>query len=99
MTIGMAALSEKYRNAFAHAHPFLEATGDVTLGWLHLKRALTAARALKGKVRKKDEIFYNGVITTARFFIETILPVSFGRMKSVQALSDASLAMDEAAFG
>ncbi len=99
MTIGGAAMSEKYAAAFANAHPFLEVTGDVAMGWMHLWRALKATHALEDKPKEKDRIFYEGIITTARFYIETVLPVTFGKMKSVQGLSDAALAMDEAAFG
>ena len=40
----------------------------------------------------------NASETLARFFIETVLPVTQGRMASVQALSDAALSMDEASF-
>jgi hypothetical protein len=95
-------MSEKYTTAFANAHPFLEATGDVVMGWMHLWRALTAVKALETKQKKKsgkkDQVFYQGIITSARFYIETVLPVTQGRMASVQALSDAALNMDEASF-
>jgi len=91
-------MSEKYATAFANAHPFLEATGDVVMGWMHLWRALTAVKSLEKKSGKKDQIFYNGIVTSARFFMETVLPVAQGRMASVQALSDAALSMDEASF-
>ena len=96
--LGSAAMSEKYATAFANAHPFLEATGDVVLGWMHLWRALTAANALEKKPKKKNQIFYKGIITSARFYLETVLPVAQGRMASVQALSDAALSMDESSF-
>ncbi|MDM8535156.1 acyl-CoA dehydrogenase [Desulfobacterales bacterium HSG17] len=100
--LGSAAMSEKYTTAFANAHPFLEATGDVVMGWMHLWRALTAAKALETKQKKKsgkkNQIFYAGIVTSARFYIETVLPVAQGRMASVQALSDAALNMDEASF-
>ncbi|MCP4673884.1 MAG: acyl-CoA dehydrogenase [Desulfobacula sp.] len=96
--LGSTAMSEKYATAFANAHPFLEATGDVVLGWMHLWRALTAAKALEKNPGKKNQVFYGGIITSARFFMESVLPVAQGRMASVQALSDASLSMDEASF-
>ena len=98
MGLGGAAMSEKYAAAFAHAHPFLEATGDVVMGWMHLWRATTAVTALEKKTRKKDQAFYGGVITCARFYMEAVLPVAQGRMASIQALSDAALNMDEASF-
>ena len=99
MGIGGAAMSEKYATAFAHAHPFMESTGDVVLGWMHLWRALTAFNTLEKKTRKKDKAFYEGIVTSARFYLETVLPVARGKMLSVQALSDAALSMDEASFG
>ncbi len=98
MVIGSAAMSEKYAAAFANSHPFLEAAGDVIMGWMHLWRALAAVNALEKKTKKKDQIFYQGVITCARFYMETVLPLTMGRMASVQALSDTALTMDEASF-
>ncbi|MBT3485614.1 MAG: acyl-CoA dehydrogenase [Desulfobacula sp.] len=98
LSIGGAAMSEKYASAFAHAHPFLEATGDVVMGWMHLWRALTAVNALKKNTGQKNQAFYKGIVTCARFYMEAVLPVTMGRMASVQALSDAALAMDEASF-
>ena len=99
MVLGGAAMSEKYATAFANAHPFLEATGDVVLGWMHLWRAFTAVNALEKKTRKKDRDFYEGIVTCARFYMEAVLPVALGRMASVRALSDAALKMEDASFG
>ncbi len=99
MTIGGAAMSENYNTAFVNAHPFLEVTGDIALGWMHLWRALKATCALEKNPKQKDRVFYNGIIIIARFYIETVLPVTFGKMKSVQALSSAALEVEEAAFG
>ena len=97
--IGGAAMSAKYAVAFAHAHPFLEVTGDVVLGWMHLWRALTAVNALEKETRKKNKVFYEGVVTCARFYMETVLSTAQGKMASVRALSDAALGMDDASFG
>jgi hypothetical protein len=99
MTIGKAAMSEKYAAAFANALPFLMATGDIALGWMHLWRALTAAKALENNPKQKNRVFYEGIITTARFFMETVLPVTAGKMTAVQGLSDAALMVEDAAFG
>jgi len=98
MGLGTAAMSEKYAAAFAHAHPFLEITGDVTLGWMHLWRAITADHCLETAKKEKDKGFYRGIITTARFYIETVLPVTQGRMKSVHGLSTAAVDMEEVGF-
>ncbi len=99
LTLGTAAMSEKYAIAFAHAHPFLEITGDVVLGWMHLWRAICASDCL-GRVKKeKDRVFYRGIITSARFYLETVLPITHGRMMSVQGLSSAALDMEDLSFG
>jgi len=97
--LGTAAMSEKYASAFAHAHPFLEITGDVALGWMHLWRAMTASHCLDIATKEKDKSFYQGIITSAIFYIETVLPITHGRMISVQGLSSAALDMEEQAFG
>ncbi|MCP4718997.1 MAG: acyl-CoA dehydrogenase, partial [Desulfobacteraceae bacterium] len=97
--LGTAAMSEKYASAFAHAHPFLEITGDVVLGWMHLWRAMTASHCFDIATKEKDKSFYQGIITSAIFYIETVLPITHGRMMSVQGLSSAALDMEEQAFG
>jgi hypothetical protein len=97
--LGTAAMSEKFAAAFAHAHPFLEITGDVVLGWMHLWRAITANGSLKTAKKEKDKGFYQGIITSATFYIETVLPVTHGRMKSVQGLSTAAVDMEDVSFG
>ena len=95
LELGMTAMSQTFETAFAHAHPFLEVTGDVILGWMHLWRACIATKKLKAldeqKLKKKDKTFYQGIVTTARFYLETVLPVTQGRMKSIRGLSSASL--------
>ncbi len=98
MQLGTTAMSEKYNAAFANAHPFLEASGDVVMGWMHLWRAIAAVRALEKKQSSRRTVFYEGIITGARFFMETILPVTMGRLASVQTMSDAAVAMNEASF-
>ncbi len=99
LCLGTAAMSEKYSSAFAHAHPFLEITGDVTLGWMHLWRAIIASHSLETAKKEKEKSFYRGIITSATFFIETVLPVTDGRMMSVQGLSSAALDMEDQSFG
>ncbi|MFH1155972.1 MAG: SDR family NAD(P)-dependent oxidoreductase [Pseudomonadota bacterium] len=57
MGMGGAAMSEKYASAFAHALPFLEVIGDVTVGWLHLWRARKASQSLEKDLSRKDRAF------------------------------------------
>jgi hypothetical protein len=47
----------------------------------------------------RDLPFYKGQLKTARFLIETVLPVTGGKMKSIQAASPAALEMEEESFG
>jgi len=98
MKIGGLAMSPDFRVAFAHSLPFLHAMGDVLMGWMLLWRAETAASKIEG-AKGRDLPFYKGQIKTAQFFIETVLPVTRGKMKSIQAASPAALEIDEDSFG
>ncbi|MCW7755228.1 acyl-CoA dehydrogenase [Desulfobotulus sp. H1] len=97
MVLGKAAASDKVLNAFAFTHPFLEATGDLTMAWMLLWRALVAEPKIG--LKKKDDAFYKGQITTARFFINTQLPVTAGRLASIRVMDGAAIDMEDAGFG
>lgn len=105
MQIGQRAMSEKVLNAFAFAHPFLEVTGDVTFAWMHLWRASIAAPKLTEKAgslekeavakkaqKNKDAAFYAGQIESAKFFINTVLPSTYGKM---DAIIEADTSVDD----
>lgn len=94
--IGQRSRSEKMLNAYAFAHPFLEVTGDVTFAWMHLWRASIAAQRLlekagslekaaiaKAAQSNKDIAFYAGQMESARFFIHTLLPSTYGKMDAI----------------
>ena len=53
--MGQTAMSPKVLAAFANAHPFQDATGDTTMAWMLLWRAVVACEKLGGKVKKKDK--------------------------------------------
>jgi hypothetical protein len=89
--------SDEFLTAYAFSYPFMEVTGDLAMAWMLLWRATTAT-ANKGK-KKKDNIFYDGQIKTARFFINQILAATAGKMDSLKACDNAVVEMDEAAFG
>ncbi len=110
--LGKKATSPSFKTAFAHATPFQEAFGDIIMAWMLLWRANIAepklAKIIKDlpedqvakKISKnKNAAFYQGQITSAQFFIETILPVTLGKLDSVSAGSDAASNIPEAAFG
>ena len=99
MHIGQAAMSEKFKTAFAHSLPFLYALADTVMAWMLLWRAVEAQNKLSGGPKKKDVDFYEGQSITAEFFIETVLPEALGRMKAIKGSSDAAIKMPDAAYG
>jgi hypothetical protein len=53
---------------------FLLAVGDLLIGWLLLRQAETALTALDGDPSPADSAFYAGKVTTAKFFVNNVLP-------------------------
>ena len=97
--IGKMAGSEKYKTAFAHSLPFLYVMGDVIMAWMLLWRSVTASQKLAGKVKKKDQAFYEGEVKTAEFFIRTELIMTLGKMASIEEGCSAAIDIDDAGFG
>ncbi|HEX9911575.1 MAG TPA: acyl-CoA dehydrogenase, partial [Desulfatiglandales bacterium] len=98
MKIGGLAMSPGFKTAFAHSLPFLHAMGDVIMAWMLLWRAEVAVPKING-AKGKDIAFYKGQGKTAQFFIEAVLPITRGKMDSIQAASPAALEMEEDWFG
>lgn len=71
-------------NAGAGAYSYMDLMGLVTLGWMWLKMARAAMRALKGE-GAQDKGFYEAKLTTARFYAERELPLSTGLRKKIEA--------------
>ncbi|MGM0644107.1 MAG: acyl-CoA dehydrogenase [Thermodesulfobacteriota bacterium] len=95
--MGQSAMSEKVLSAFANAHPFLDATGDVTLAWMHLWRATVAAGKLE-KAKKKDKPFYEGIIKSFFYFTETKLPITMGRLDALMNTCSVAVDIEDASF-
>lgn len=96
--MGQTAMSSRLKTAFGLAFPFLEAMGDVIMAWMLLWRAAVALPRI-GKAKKKDRAFYEGQIKTADFFIQSILPITLGKMDAIHKSSDAVVEIEDAAFG
>ena len=109
---GRTARSLDFKAGFAHASRLLDAMGDVIMGWMLLWRAGGASSGLEKlvsglegaarveKIKKnKNAAFYDGQVKTARFFIESMLPVTMGRMDAIEATSKAAVEMEEVSFG
>ena len=99
MHLGANAMSPKVLEAFAFAHPFMEASGDVVMAWLLLWRAVIAAEALDGNAKKKDVAYYQGQMKSAEHFIRTVLPVTMGKMDAIVESCGAAVEMEEDSFG
>ncbi len=98
MHMGATAMSPKVMNAFAFAHPFMEAAGDVVMAWMLLWRAVIAASKLE-KAKKKDRVFYEGQLKSAEYFACTVLPVTLGKMNALLATNAAAMEISEDSFG
>jgi alkylation response protein AidB-like acyl-CoA dehydrogenase len=110
--LGQTAMSPKLRTAFAHATPFQEVMGDVVMAWMLLWRASVAVPQLErlvgpaaGEERRrkieghKHAAFYEGQVQTARYFINSLLPITMGKMTAILAADSAVVDIPEAAFG
>ncbi|MCP4024383.1 MAG: acyl-CoA dehydrogenase [Desulfobacteraceae bacterium] len=110
--LGSQAMSPKVMTAFAFSHPFLMAMGDVAIAWMLLQRAVKAAMQLdkltngidaaeRRRMAQNDKkvAFYEGVLCTAQFFINSQLPVTMGQFDAISACDDAVMQMPEACFG
>ena len=98
--------------AFAYAKPFLDVVGDVCMGWMHLWRATVAlpkleklagsldpAARLAKAAESKEAAYYEGVLQSAKFYINTVLPVTLGKMNTIKNCDAATVEIPEAAFG
>ncbi len=97
MHMGKTAMSAKVLTAFAFAHPFLEATGDVVMAWMLLWRAV-AAKANQEK-KPKDAAFYNGQVKSLEYFANAVLPITLGKINAIMSTNGAAVEIDDASFG
>ncbi len=73
--------------------------GDLVTGWLLLRQAEVALDALgRGGVPIKDQRFYEGKLTAARFFATQVLPTITAQRAICEATDNAIMELDEAAF-
>jgi len=112
MHLGKTALSDDFKVAFAYAKPFLDVIGDVCMAWMLLWRATIAVPKLeklaggldpnarhKKAAKNKDAAFYEGQLQSARYFINSILPITMGKMNAIEAGDPAVVEILEASFG
>ncbi|PIE70360.1 MAG: acyl-CoA dehydrogenase [Deltaproteobacteria bacterium] len=97
MHMGKTTMSDKVLNAFAFAHPFMEVTGDIVVGWMLLWRAAVAAAAVE-TAGKKDKPFYEGQLKSLEFYMNYILPVTLGKCNAIETANGAAVEITEASF-
>lgn len=97
--LGKMAMSAETHKAFANAALFLEASGDVVMGWMLLWRACIAAKKIESGAKAKDLTYYQGQVKSAEFFITSVLPVTLGRMDALMNASGAAVEIADEAFG
>ena len=99
MHLGATAMSPKVMSAFAFAHPFMEASGDVVMAWMLLWRGVIAATQLEKGAKKKDKAFYEGQVKSVQYFTQAVLPITMGKMDAIMTTCEASIEITEDAFG
>lgn len=97
--MGKNLASENFKTSFLHAVPFQDVMGDICMAWMLLWRSVTATRKLSDGAKKKDIEFYQGQISTAQYYINTMLPATRGKMESIIANDDSAIKMSDAGFG
>ena len=112
MHLGQTALSPDIKVAFAYAKPFLDVMGDICMSWMLLWRATIAVPKLEKLVgsldikerharaaKNRDTAFYEGQLQSARYFINSILPATMGRMNAIEIGDPAVVDIPESSFG
>ena len=103
--------STESETVMAHAHPFQMVSGEIIVAWMLLWRASIAAARLeeicgetKGEERAeriaahKAGDFYEGQVATATYYINTVLPVTLGKMSSIISGDTSILQISDNAF-
>ena len=76
----------------------LLAAGDLVVGWLLLRQAEVAQRALDGGATGKDLDFYTGKVAAASFYARNVLPKLTAERVMAEAVDDALMNVPESAF-
>jgi alkylation response protein AidB-like acyl-CoA dehydrogenase len=77
---------------------FLLSVGDLVIGWLLLRHAEVAIKALDTGASDKDKPFYEGKIASAAFFARNVLPELTATRTILSNLDNDIMELDEAAF-
>jgi hypothetical protein len=76
----------------------LMASGDLIIGWLLLRQAEVAVKALAAGPSDRDRVFYEGKIETARWFARNRLPLLAAERAVAEATTLDLMGLPEEAF-
>ncbi|MEX0621242.1 MAG: acyl-CoA dehydrogenase C-terminal domain-containing protein, partial [Solirubrobacterales bacterium] len=77
---------------------FLKGFGDLMIGWLLIRQAEIAAKALEDGASEMDKPFYEGKIVAAKFFARNMLPNLKASRAALENIENDVMELDEAAF-
>jgi alkylation response protein AidB-like acyl-CoA dehydrogenase len=83
-------------NAGAGAYAYMDLMGLVSLGWMWLKIAAAAQRALDAGA--EDRMFHENKLVTARFYAERELPLSTALRRKIEAGAETLMKIPAEAF-
>jgi hypothetical protein len=81
-----------------HSRRFLLAMGDLVVGWLLMRQAEVALRALAGETSATDASFYEGKVAAARFFAAEVLPRLGSDRRIVESAGHDAMDVPDDAF-
>ena len=76
----------------------LMALGDLVIGWLLLRQADVALKALAAGPSDRDKAFYDGKVAAAKFFARSQLPKLAAERSIAEATDNALMELSEDAF-
>ena len=85
-------------NAGAGAYAYMDLMGLVSLGWMWLKMARAAARAIETDDSKEGNGFYEAKLATAAFYATRELPLSTALRRKIEAGADMLMKIPAEAF-
>jgi alkylation response protein AidB-like acyl-CoA dehydrogenase len=83
-------------NAGAGAYAYMDLMGLISLGWMWLKMARAASRALAEGA--SDQAFHEAKIATARFYAQRELPLSTALRRKIEAGAETLMKIPAEAF-
>ena len=97
----LTSSAEDRRNVYKvglNATRLLMAAGDMMTGYLLLRQAVVAERALAGDVSARDQDFYAGKVAAAKWFVRNVLPLLAGQRTLADAVDLDLMDLPESAF-